>query len=206
MLHEVLLALLGYTGDLIIDDRDHRSSLGLRLSPVSDDPPSFKVAPDISFLHPSERFSSDISTLGNGGKSASILLTLAGPLILLFVAVNKCRDLIERIVSLGFYYRELDRFATKSRNLSWIRSADASPFATISESSDGKTGVKRQSVYRRAIANGIVEILSVYRSAVLHIEQKLLSETVPILATLTQGLNKVRFRDIAFFFFNICFV
>lgn len=49
----------------------------------------------------------------------------------------------------------------------------------------------KQSVYRRAIANGIVEVLSVYRSAVLHIEQKLLSDSPPILATLTQGLNKV---------------
>ncbi|XP_024026213.1 gamma-tubulin complex component 4 [Morus notabilis] len=155
MLHEVLLALLGYTGDLIIDERDHRNSLGIALSPDAPiaDEPTFKLAPDISFLQPSER------------------------------------DLIERIVTLGFYYRELDRFATKSRNLSWIRSENASPLATISELSKGKTG-KKQSVYRRAIANGIVEILSVYRSAVLHIEQKLLSETVPILATVTQGLNK----------------
>lgn len=50
---------------------------------------------------------------------------------------------------------------------------------------------EKPSVYRRAIANGVVEILSVYRSAVLHIEQKLLSESLPILATVTQGLNKV---------------
>lgn len=94
-------------------------------------------------------------------------------------------------MTLGFYYRELDRFATKSRNLSWIRSANVSPLVTTSELSEAKNG--KQSVYRRAIANGIVEILSVYRSAVLHIEQKLLSETVPILATVTQGLNKVGF-------------
>lgn len=53
------------------------------------------------------------------------------------------------------------------------------------------SGEKKPSVYRRAIANGIVEILSVYRSAVLHIEQQLLAETRPILATVTQGLNKV---------------
>lgn len=66
---------------------------------------------------------------------------------------------------------------------------NVSALATSSESSIGKA--EKQSVYRKAIANGIVEILSVYRSAVLHIEQKLLSETVPILATVTQGLNKV---------------
>ncbi|KAF7818194.1 gamma-tubulin complex component 4-like protein [Senna tora] len=98
------------------------------------------------------------------------------------------RELIERIITLGFYYRELDRFATKSRNLSWIRSANAYPLVSISETSKGKA--EKPSVYRRALANGIVEILSIYRSAVLHIEQKLLSETMPILATITQGLNK----------------
>ena len=97
-----------------------------------------------------------------------------------------CRDLIERIITLGFYYRELDRFATKSRNLSWIRSAKSECESPLEFSSS-----KRPSVYRRAIANGVVEILSVYRSAVLHIEQKLLAETVPILATVIQGLNKV---------------
>lgn len=61
------------------------------------------------------------------------------------------------------------------------------------ERDDGLSKQRREnpSVYRRAIANGIVEILSVYRSAVLHIEQKLLAETTPILATVTQGLNKV---------------
>lgn len=90
---------------------------------------------------------------------------------------------------LGFYYRELDRFATKSRNLSWIRSSNGSSLPNSVESSKDKTEIP--SVYRRAIANGIVEILSVYRSAVLHVEQKLLSETVPILAIVTQGLDKV---------------
>ncbi|XP_015577237.1 gamma-tubulin complex component 4 homolog isoform X1 [Ricinus communis] len=155
MLHELLLALLGYTGDLIIDERGHQKSIGVHLSPdasISDER-SFKLAPDISFIDPSDR------------------------------------DLIERIITLGFYYRELDRFATKSRNLSWIRSTNVSPLSRANELSSNNN-TQKQSVYRRAIANGIVEILSVYRSAVLHIEQKLLSETVPILATVTQGLNK----------------
>ncbi|XP_041021259.1 gamma-tubulin complex component 4 homolog isoform X2 [Juglans microcarpa x Juglans regia] len=147
MLHELLLALLGYTGDLIIEERDHRKS---SLAPDSGGVP-FKLAPDISFIEPSDR------------------------------------ELIERIVTLGFYYRELDRFSTKSRNLSWIRSANPSPSPRDSEFPSSQV---KPSVYRRAIANGIVEILAVYRSAVLHIEQKLLAETVPILATVTQGLNK----------------
>jgi hypothetical protein len=43
----------------------------------------------------------------------------------------------------------------------------------------------------RAIVNGIVYILSVYRSVVLlHFEIKLLSETMPISAPITLGLNK----------------
>ncbi|XP_021763193.1 gamma-tubulin complex component 4-like [Chenopodium quinoa] len=155
MLHEILLALLGYTGDLIVDERECRDSLGI-LSPDSPvaDIPSFKLAPDLSFIAPSDR------------------------------------DVIERIISLGFYYRELDRFATKSRNLSWIRSASAnvSPLERSEEISKRKS--ENQSVYRRAIANAIVEILSVYRSAVLQIEQKLLADALPILATVTQGLNK----------------
>lgn len=57
MLHELLLALLGYTGDLIVDEREHQQNLRIQLSP--DDPISeectFKLASDISFIQPSER-------------------------------------------------------------------------------------------------------------------------------------------------------
>lgn len=154
MLHELLLALLGYTGDLIIDEREHQKTLGVHLSPdapISEER-TFKLAPDISFIQSSDR------------------------------------DVIERIITLGFYYRELDRFSAKSRDLSWIRSANLSPLSRTTELS--KREKEKSSVYRRAIANGIVEILSVYRSAVLQIEQKLLSDSMPILSTVTQGLNK----------------
>jgi len=100
-----------------------------------------------------------------------------------------CRSAIERLISLGFYYKELNRFATESRDLSWIQySIDvSSPHANKTQ--NGK--VRKGSVYRRAIANGITEILSVYRSAVLQVEQNLLSDPLPILATVTHGLNKV---------------
>lgn len=108
----------------------------------------------------------------------------------------RCRDIIEKIITLGFYYRELDRFATKSRNLSWIRSGNVSPLSRTFELS--KESSDNQSVYRRAIANGISEILSIYRSSVLHIEQKLLSDSLPILATITQGLNKVTIISFCF--------
>ncbi|WOL17705.1 gamma-tubulin complex component 4 [Canna indica] len=155
MLHELLLALLGFTGDFVIDEREQAETLGLsggdQLHQFPDEP-TFKLAPDLSFLHPSER------------------------------------SVIERLISLGFYYRELDHFATKSRNLSSIQSTKDFYLPHGSELHEGKE--KKGSVYRRAIANGIVEILSVYRTAILQVEQNLLSDPLPILATVTQGLNK----------------
>ena len=58
MLHELLLALLGYTGDLIIDERERRESLCINLSPTAPlaDEPTFKLAPDLSFIEPSDRY------------------------------------------------------------------------------------------------------------------------------------------------------
>ncbi|KAL6500310.1 Gamma-tubulin complex component 4 [Orobanche hederae] len=154
MLHELLLALIGYTGDLIIDEREQQETLRVNLSPdaLLADEPTFRLAPDLSFVQPSDR------------------------------------EVIERVITLGFYYRELERFAAKSRNLSWIRSSNVSPLSRAAEILKGKK--VKPSVYRRALGNGIVEVLSVYRSAVLQVEQKLLSDSLPILATVTQGLNK----------------
>jgi hypothetical protein len=119
-----------------------------------------------------------------------------------------CRSAIERLISLGFYYRELNRFATESRDLSWIHSSV--DLSTPNADRTRKGIVKKGSVYRRAIANGITEILSVYRSAVLQVEQNLLSDPLPILATVTHGLNKVcqltsRFNFVvSIFLINIC--
>ncbi|XP_072955339.1 gamma-tubulin complex component 4 [Typha angustifolia] len=153
MLHELLLALLGFTGDFVIDEREQPEALGSDPHQIPDDyGPTFKLAPDLSFIQPSER------------------------------------SVIERLISLGFYYRELNRFATKSRDLSWIQSAVDVPLSRADKSQKGKA--RRGSSYRRAVANGIAEILAVYRAAVLQVEQNLLSDPLPILATVTQGLNK----------------
>lgn len=153
MLHELLLALLGFTGDFVVDEREQWETLGLNPDPDSrPHEPTFKLAPDLTFLQPSER------------------------------------SAIERLISLGFYYRELNHFATKSRNLTSIRTRKYSSTHEAPGLANGKTG--KSSIYRRAIANGIVEILSVYRAAVLQVEQNLLSDPVPILATVTRGLNK----------------
>ncbi|KAM3401010.1 hypothetical protein ACQJBY_005682 [Aegilops geniculata] len=155
MLHELLLALLGFTGDFVLDNSSARrrpESAEACGAGDGDVGPAFRLAPDLTFLQPSER------------------------------------SAIERLISLGFYYRELNRFATESRDLSWIQSSVevSSPNADITL----KGKVRKGSAYRRAIANGIAEILSVYRSAVLQVEQNLLSDPLPILATVTHGLNK----------------
>lgn len=149
MLHEIFLSLLGYTGDLIIDRRDHRKSLGVRFpdddEDEDEDEPTFKLAPDISFLQPSERYSKSLTLDRFLVRITQNLVQLRSIWIDFHRLVCEFRDIIERITALGFYYRELDRYATESRNLSWTRSGDASPLAAITEFSRGKAG--RQSVF-----------------------------------------------------------
>lgn len=55
MLHELLLALLGYTGDFVIDEREQSKTLGISDAQIASDEPSFKLAVDLSFIQPSER-------------------------------------------------------------------------------------------------------------------------------------------------------
>ncbi|KAK9105070.1 hypothetical protein Scep_021914 [Stephania cephalantha] len=55
MLHELLLALLGYTSDLNIDERDHRKSFGLSSDSSISEECNFTVAPDLSILQPCEQ-------------------------------------------------------------------------------------------------------------------------------------------------------
>eukprot|EP01018_Ginkgo_biloba_P006220 Gb_14684 [translate_table: standard] len=164
MLHELLLALVGCTGDFILDEREQENGLGfasghdrkgnspsLMEEEISEEC-TFKLAPDLTFLKNSER------------------------------------EILEQLLHLGFYYRELDRFAMKSRNLSWITSTFHDFQIQDPIALRGKKKVP--SVYRRALANGISEVLSIYRSAVLQVEQNFLSDPVPVLASVTQGLNK----------------
>ncbi|XP_078445442.1 GAMMA-TUBULIN COMPLEX PROTEIN 4 isoform X1 [Wolffia australiana] len=153
MLHELLLALVGYTGDFVIDVRAPREPLDNFASEISDDSPTFRLAADISFIHPSER----------------------------------C--VIERLLPLGFYYRELDRFAASCRNLSSVVDKQGVCRKGVALGSLNG-GSSSPSTYRRAVANGVVEILSAYRAAVLQLEQRLLGDPEPILATVTQGMSK----------------
>ncbi|KAG6544059.1 hypothetical protein Mapa_014476 [Marchantia paleacea] len=78
----------------------------------------------------------------------------------------------------------------RSRNLSWIRTPYPSADTVTNAASALVKREKAPSVYRRALANGIAEVLAVYRSAVLKVEQNLLSDPVPVLASVTQGLHQ----------------
>lgn len=84
-----------------------------------------------------------------------------------------------QLLHLGFYYKELDNFCGKCRNLSWINLKQQPGLPLV-----------QQSVYCRALANGIAEVLAVYRSAVLQVEQTLMADPVPVLAAVTQGLHQ----------------
>ncbi|EFJ37238.1 hypothetical protein SELMODRAFT_77770 [Selaginella moellendorffii] len=153
MLHELLLALVGCTGDVFIDADEEDRRLGFKDGSrhyAQDDPDgassdecTFRIAPDLQFLRPSER------------------------------------EILERLLRLGFYYRELDRFALKSRNLSWIGALQ-----------DSKAVVQQHSVYQRAVANGVTEVLAKYRSAVLTLEKNILADPLPVLAIVTQCLKQ----------------
>ena len=99
-----------------------------------------------------------------------------------------CREILERLLRLGFFYHELDQFSMHCMNLGWMQSPYACTKKDSLDMKDPKTVV---SIYTRALANGINEVLSVYRSAVLKVEQDLLSDMTPVLSSVTQHLNKV---------------
>ncbi|KAI5078166.1 hypothetical protein GOP47_0007990, partial [Adiantum capillus-veneris] len=150
MLHELLLALVGCTGDVFVDVREQVPGAWTKEDDSEQqlDCP-FRLAPDLTFIQPSER------------------------------------EILERLLRLGFYYHELDNFTRQSLNLGWVKFSYGSADTLETGSSS-----KRASVYTRALANGISEVLAVYRSAVLKVEQDLLSDATPVLSSLTKDLNK----------------
>ncbi|KAH6559292.1 hypothetical protein KP509_1Z015200 [Ceratopteris richardii] len=150
MLHELLLALVGCTGDVFIDIREQLAGLCIKEGDGDEklDCP-FRLAPDLAFIQPSER------------------------------------EILERLLRLGYFYHELENFTIQSLNLGWMKHSPGSPGSSNATSSN-----MLASVYTRALANGISEILAVYRSAVLKVEQDLLADPTPVLSSLTKDLNK----------------
>lgn len=154
MVPEVLLALLGVPGEVIV------------LVPPSDGHPElFRTSPDLPFLEPPERV---------------------------------CLD---RLVSLGYAFRCLEAFV-RSEN-------EAGTLAAVGATAAGATGVGSAragsnpgrgnsggssgsggSLYRRALAAGVSEVLGSYEAAILRLEQDILRGVTPAMpAALESALS-----------------
>lgn len=92
---------------------------------------------------------------------------------------NHCRSVLNRLVWLGYLYRELEAFSSHAQGIG--------PDALGQSDADG-----RGSMYQRALATGLAEVLAVYRSAILQLEQDALSEVAPVLSTVMQAMHQVR--------------
>ncbi|GAQ91736.1 Gamma-tubulin ring complex protein [Klebsormidium nitens] len=148
MLHELLLALVGCTGDVFVDTHSEAHKLGRPNSSILDEatlaePAScpIKLAPDIDFVSESER------------------------------------SVLNRLVWLGYLYRELELFSSHEQGI-----------GTDALGQPDRDG--GGSMYQRALATGLAEVLAVYRSAILQLEQDALSETAPVLSTVTQAMHQ----------------
>ncbi|KAK9803977.1 hypothetical protein WJX72_009639 [[Myrmecia] bisecta] len=136
VLQELLLALLGHTGDVFLDQQN----AGQQRTPYAysqADPwkCTWKLADDVHWISSSDR------------------------------------DILDELVTLGFHFRCLDSFVAAERDHASL-----------------KTG----SLYRRALATGLSELLDVYGAAILQIQQHVLRDPCPTLAGLQFFLSEFK--------------
>ena len=149
MVPEVLLALLGVPGEVIV------------LAPATDDAPErFRVAPDLPFLDASER---------------------------------ACLD---RLVALGYAFRCLESFVARENDAGTLAAVGAEASTSGRGESERGRGVGAGgSLYRRALAAGVSEVLVAYEAAILRLEQDVLRGVTPALpAALESALASSRHR------------
>eukprot|EP00898_Chlorokybus_atmophyticus_P000917 jgi/Chlat1/1826/Chrsp138S02145 len=167
MIHELLVALLGHTGAVFVDDDDDVRAGGGGAGPAAGPAGGGGARPGGG---------------GGGGGNESGSWRVRDPLDvrfrlaadLPFVTASE-REVLDRLVRLGYHYRELHRFAKHERHL---LTSPHTPSPT-----SGHVGV-RVSLHRHALALGIDEQLDSYRNAVVGLESALLlsSSDVPVLA------------------------
>jgi len=135
MVPEVLLALLGVPGEVIV------------LAPATDDAPErFRVAPDLPFLDAPER---------------------------------ACLD---RLVALGYAFRCLESFVARENDAGTLAAVGAEASTSGRGESERGRGVGAGgSLYRRALAAGVSEVLVAYEAAILRLEQDVLRGVTPAL-------------------------
>lgn len=133
MVPEVLLALLGVPGEVIV-----------LVPPADGGPERFRVSPDLPFLEPPERVS------------------------------------LDRLVSLGYAFRCLEAFVSREN--------EAGTLAAVGSTPGGGGG--GGSLYRRALAAGVSEVLGSYEAAILRLEQDILRGVTPAMpAALESALS-----------------
>ena len=126
MVPEVLLALLGVPGEVIV------------LVPATATAPErFAVNPDLHILEPPERAS------------------------------------LDRLVAIGYAFRELESFVQREN--------EAGALAAVGAETLGPRRGNDGSLYRRALASGVADVLTRYESAILKLEQDILRGIVPAL-------------------------
>eukprot|EP00899_Mesostigma_viride_P015699 jgi/Mesvir1/2412/Mv22150-RA.1 len=147
MIHELLLALLGHTGDVFIDIDERSATISGGKGPNAQlrrvrnpQDVKFMIAPDLTFIHESER------------------------------------SVLNRLVRAGYYYRELEHFMTTER---------------LWDCDDGMEVSGMGTMYRRALAVALSQVLAGYRNDVVELEQSALRDPTgaqPVLSRLQQGL------------------
>jgi|TARA_B110000971_G_scaffold167576_1_gene171805 gamma-tubulin complex component 4 len=135
MVPEVLLALLGVSGEVII------------LVPATGTHPArFAVNPDLDLLEPPERAS------------------------------------LDRLVQIGYAFRELERFVGREHT--------ASALSAVGAAKDGPRRGNNGSLYRNALASGVNDVLTTYEANILRLEQDILRGALPALpAALESALS-----------------
>ena len=136
MVPEVLLALLGVPGEVIV------------LVPgTATSPERFGVSTDLDILEPPERVS------------------------------------LDRLVQIGYAFRELERFVH--------REYETSALSAVGASNAGPRRGNNGSLYRNALASGVNSVLEKYESVILRLEQDILRGAVPALpAALESALSE----------------
>ena len=136
MVPEVLLALLGVPGEVIVS-----------VPATATTPEHFAVNPDLRILEPPERAS------------------------------------LDRLVATGYAFREIECFVRREN--------EASALAAVGAETLGPRRGHDGSLYRRALASGVADVLTDYESAVLKLEQDILRGIVPALpAALESALSE----------------
>ncbi|GBG60581.1 hypothetical protein CBR_g8603 [Chara braunii] len=233
MIHELLLALMGHTGDVFIDTEEQARALGAGNRGVG----SAAMGAARSPTAESEDTGDDGVDLPSKLLDAENIFQLSPDFT--FVGESE-RLVLNRLVRLGYYYRELNRFTVECRESRRPINTRAAASASLFQgSSGGRKGdmslggsrnghVKPQppggggggggkggggdgggggggggkggggggkgggggGAYQRALAMGITEVLKLYSSVILAIEQETLRQSVPVLSKVVQALQE----------------